>query len=91
VITDAILDLLGFVLHAVLSLIPAVPTPSWLTSGDSSIDTVFQDAGLMSVWFPISLATTVLTAIVTIWLAGFAIKLGRMVVSLFTGGGGSAA
>jgi hypothetical protein len=89
-ITAAILSLLGWLLHAVLSIVPSIPVPSWL-SDDGSVGTVFQAAGSMSVWFPITLATTVLVAVAAIWLAGFGIKAARMVVSIFTGGGGSAA
>jgi hypothetical protein len=45
----------------------------------------------MGVWFPAPLVLTVLGALLTIWLVSFSIKVIRMVVSLFTGGGGSAA
>jgi uncharacterized membrane protein len=91
VITVAILKMLVFVLVGVLSILPTVPVPDWLTGADSAIGTVFQDAGLMSVWFPIGLATTILVALGGIWLAGLAVKFARIVISLMTGGGGGAA
>ena len=91
-ITGAILSLLAFILHGVVSILPSLPgPPSWLTSSDSAVGTVFQYADSMSVWFPTSLVLTALTTIGGIWLAALLLKIGRMVVSLFTGGGGSAA
>lgn len=90
-ITAAILGLLVFVMVGVLSVIPAIGVPDWLSSGDGAISTVFADAGLMSVWFPIQLASAVLLSVVVIWVAGFAVKGARIVISLLTGGGGGAA
>jgi uncharacterized membrane protein len=90
-ITGAILSLLGYVLGAVLSILPTISVPSWLSGSGSAISTVFADAGLMSVWFPMALASTVLLAVLAIYAIGFAIKFGRIVISLFTGGGGGAA
>lgn len=90
-ITGLILKFFGFVLHAVLSVLPTISVPSWLTSADGAITTVFQAAGSMSVWFPIALASTVLLAVLAIWAVAFGIKAARIVVSLFTGGGGGAA
>jgi hypothetical protein len=91
VITGAILTLLSTILVAVLSLLPSIPVPDWLSSSTSAVATVFQDAGLMSVWFPITLVATILTAVAGIYAAGFGLKLARIVISLFTGGGGGAA
>ena len=91
-ITAAILSLLGLVLHGVVSVLPSLPgPPSWLTSSNSAVATVFQYADSMSVWFPTSLVLTILTGIGAIWAAAFLLKISRMVVSLFTCGGGSAA
>lgn len=90
-ITNAILTVFSDLLHGLLSVIPAISVPSWLSGQSGPIATVFQDAGLMSVWFPVTLAVTVIGAVLAIWLAGFAVKIARMCVSLFTGGGGSAA
>lgn len=89
-ITGAILTMLVTVLTGVLSILPTVPVPSWLSGNGSAVGTVFQDAGLMSVWFPVQLASTVLLAIAALWLTGLAIRFARIVISLLTFGGGGA-
>lgn len=89
-ITDAILDFLTGVLHSILGSLPTLAVPSWLdTSGP--IGTVFTYAGLMGAWFPTSLATTVLLALLGAWGVGFGVKTVRILASFFTAGGGSAA
>ena len=91
-ITGAILSLLGTVLHGVLSILPSVPSPpSWISSNTGALSTVLSGIGSMSVWFPLQLGITILLFVLSIHLVGFGIKVSRMVVSLFTGGGGSAA
>lgn len=88
-ITLAILSLLVFVMVGVLSIIPSVGVPDWMsTSGP--VASVFQAAGSMGAWFPVALVSTVLLSVCGIWLAAFGIKGARIVISLLTGGGGSA-
>lgn len=89
-ITLAILRLLGWIFSALFALFPTIPVPSWL-SIDGPVGTVFQAAGSMGVWFPVQLVATVVGTLLVVWASGFVIKAARMVVSLFTGGGGSAA
>lgn len=89
-ITGTILQLLGWIATGMLSLLPHVDVPSWL-SDDGSVGKVFQAAGSMGAWFPVGLVTTVLVAVLTIWSVAFGIKLVREVISVLTGGGGSAA
>jgi len=90
-IVDWLLGLGTLLLTALCSVLPVVTVPSWLSSNGSVFSTVFADAGSMGVWFPAPLLITVLTAVLAFWLVGFTIKLARMVLSLFTAGGGSAA
>ncbi len=90
-ISDAILTFFQGVLHAMLSALPAVDVPGWLVSGASAVTTVFSFVASMGVWFPGSLALTVMTSLLGVWLIGFGIKVVRIVISLFTFGGGSAA
>jgi hypothetical protein len=90
VITGAILSMLATVFGALISVLPGIPVPSWLNAS-GPIGTVFADAGTMGVWFPVGLIVTVLTSLLAIWLLAFGVKAARIVVSLFTGGGGSAA
>lgn len=88
-ITGLILRMLADVASALLNALPHIGVPSWL-SDNGAIGQVFQAAGSMGVWFPVALASTVLLAVVGIWLAGFGVKVARMVISVFTGGGGGA-
>lgn len=90
-ITDYLLQFIGTVSHALLGVLPVVAVPDWLTGLSGAVGNVLQIAGSMGVWFPGGLALTVITACLALWLTGFGIKLARMVLSLFTGGGGSAA
>lgn len=90
-IAEWVLGAFGWLLHALLSVLPVVEVPSWLSGSDSAFSTVFSAAGSMGVWFPSTLVVTVLVGLLAIWLTAFGVKVVRMVLSLFTAGGGSAA
>ena len=90
-ITDSILSVGGWLLHTLLSALPVVTIPSWMSSNDGAFATVFSAAGSMGVWFPSTLVVTVLGSVLAFWLIGFGIKIVRIVASFFTAGGGSAA
>jgi hypothetical protein len=90
VIVEWLLSLGAYLLHALMSVLPTVTAPAWLTDTSGAAATVFSAAGSMGVWFPAPLLLTVLSGLLVLWLSGFAIKLVRMVASFFTAGGGSA-
>jgi hypothetical protein len=90
VITGLILKLLADLASLVLGILPHVDVPSWLSNPSSAIGQVFQAAGSMGAWFPVTLASTVLLSVLAVWVAGFAIKVARIVVSFLTLGGGGA-
>jgi len=90
-ITGWLMSLGGWLLHTLTSALPVITVPSWLSSSDSAFSSVFSAAGSMGVWFPSTLVVSVLTVVLAMWLAGYVIKILRMVLSLFTAGGGSAA
>ena len=90
-ITGAVLKFFAALFQHVIGALPLAGPPPWIVGQSSSIGVVFADAGSMSVWFPTQTFTTVLGSLMTLWLVGFGIKFARIVVSLFTGGGGSAA
>lgn len=71
--------------------LPPYTPPDWITGLAGAVGQVFSVAGSMGVWFPAPLVLTILLALLTVWLISFGIKVIRLVVSLFTGGGGSAA
>lgn len=90
-ITEWVLGVGGWLLHALLSALPTVTVPSWLSGSDSAFASVFQAAGSMGVWFPSTLVIAVLGGVLALWVVGFGIKIVRIVASFFTAGGGSAA
>ena len=89
-ITEWLLTAFGWLLHSLLSVLPVVTVPDWLSGNDSAFGMVFSAAGSMGVWFPSTLVISVLTGVLALWLIGFGIKLVRVVASFFTAGGGSA-
>lgn len=84
------LKVVAGVVSALFSVIPAVPVPSWLSDTSGPVGKVFAFADSLSVWFPVQLALTVLAAYLAIKATAFGIRVVRMVISVFTGGGGSA-
>ena len=90
-ITEWLLGVGGWLLHTLLSALPVVTVPTWISGSDSAFSTVFSAADSMGVWFPTTLVVSVLTGVLTLWVVGFGIKVVRIVASFFTAGGGSAA
>lgn len=71
--------------------LPPYTPPDWLSGLSGAAAQVFSVASSMGVWFPATLVLTILGALLAVWLVSFGIKVARMAISLFTGGGGSAA
>ena len=71
--------------------LPPYTPPDWVGGIGSAAASVFGVAGSMGVWFPAQLVLTILAAMLAVWLVSFSVKVIRMAISLFTGGGGSAA
>ena len=89
-ITQKLLEFGVYLLELIVGVVRFPPPPSWLAEPTGAVATVFQLANSMSVWFPMALALTVLAAVFAARFSGLAVKIGRMVLSLFTGGGGNA-
>lgn len=90
-ITDALIAMGAALLRFVLGGVPDASVPDWMTGGASMSSRVFQYAGSMGVWFPWTLCGVVIAAVLGTWAISFGIKVVRMLLSLFTAGGGSAA
>ena len=89
-ITEAILGIgIGF-LRWVLDAIPTVDVPEWFTGSNSTLGIIFEQAGSMGAWIPLPLVFTCGAAIVGCTLVSFLLKTTRILLSLFTAGGGSA-
>lgn len=89
-ITTAILTFGVFLLGLVLDALPMPDVPGWLYSAQDPIQTVFSAVGSMGVWFPGGVVIAVIGAVFLARMSGLTIKIARMVLSLFTGGGGHA-
>lgn len=88
-ITDALLRFASGLLSFLFGLVPDVGPPAWLTDALSGIGGLFSNLGLLSHWFPVGLLGPAVALVLLAMVSGFAVKAGRAVLSVFTGGGGS--
>lgn len=77
-------------LKALLAHIPGVAVPDWLNAAGSEVSTLLARGAGFGHWFPFALAGQVALAVTLCASAGILLKIGRVVLSLFTAGGGSA-
>lgn len=89
-ITDAILNFFLGIVGSLLSFLPTNAPPAWLTSIGGAVGTIYGYSAQMGVWFPVTLVRNVVLATLAAMLTGFVIKVGRIVASFITVGGGSA-
>ena len=89
-IIGAVLNFFSYLFGKLLSVIPLPSPPAWMsTSGP--VASVFAGAQHLGAWFPVTLVSTVILTVAAINITGFLVKLARIALSLFTGGGGGAA
>lgn len=89
-VTLAILTFGLFLLGLIFGSFSLPNPPGWLYSAEAPISTVFSAVGSMGVWFPGGVVLGVIGAVFAARMAGLVIKIARMALSLFTGGGGHA-
>lgn len=87
-IVSLVLGLVGGLFGALTSVIPLPSPPSWMDD-TGPVASVFAGASHLGAWFPVSIVVTVILFVAGINVVGFSIKIARIAVSLFTGGGGS--
>lgn len=90
-ILDAIIGVLVEIVLGIASLLPDDEPPAWLLGAGDTLSGLLGQFAALGAWAPVGLLVTVVQAVITAWLIGFAIKIIRIVVSFFTAGGGSAA
>lgn len=90
-ITEAILQALGSALSFVLGLLPAVALPGWLDTITTYVRSGVTSFAQLGMWLPVGAIGNVVTFVVVVLGVQLAIRIGRIAVSAFTGGGGSAA
>lgn len=89
-ITDAIIQAGSYLFAFVVGLFPSAEPPAWLTVAGTGLGGIVARFGEVSHWFPVGLLGPAVAVILASMTAGFGVRVGRMVLSVFTGGGGSA-
>lgn len=90
-ITRLLMDFIAALINLITGLLPTSGPPAWWTSVSGTIADVWTYGAGLGAWFPWQLAAVCVPAIFGAMAIGFGIRLIRIVASLFTGGGGSAA
>lgn len=90
-IFEAIVDVLATFFEWVGGLLPEIDVPSWIGTIASSLATVTGFMAPLGVWVPFSAAQSATLLVVAAVVVALGTKVIRVLVSLFTGGGGGAA
>lgn len=91
-ITDFFLSVVSSVFGGVTAAMPSgLGPPDWLAGPGRVWVDLFAYASSMSAWFPLALAVTMANLVLASIVAGSSVKMLRIFISFFTGGGGSAA
>jgi len=91
VITNAIFHVLAVTLAFMIGLLPSFGVPSWMSTLPAAIGSGIGQVLQLGWWIPFSAIGIAATFILAVWATAFAIRAGRIVLSAFIGGGGSAA
>lgn len=75
----------------IAALFGNLPAPGWLLDAGGLWNQAMQVGAGLDAWIPWPLLVTVTLAVFACLATSFGIKVVRLVLSLFTGGGGSAA
>lgn len=78
------------VVTGVLSVIPSVSVPSWLSGRNSTLSNVLGYFTGFGAWIPLNLAGAVIGSLLVLVGVSFTVKVVRIVLSYVTAGGGSA-
>ena len=89
-IVEWFLGVIAGLVEWILARLPVAEPPGWIAEGVGSITTLFGYMHSLSVWVPVTLGGLVVTAVLLCLVVGFAIKVGRIVLSFGLLGGGSA-
>lgn len=89
-VTKAIIDALGAFIGFLLGLLPSFSLPSWVdTIHDYAVDGVTFANGFKA-WVPLTALRNAFVFLLAVGTAAFIVRGSRVVISLFSGGGGSA-
>jgi hypothetical protein len=91
VITEAIIWVFAHLCSFLIGLLPSWTEPTWLTTSVDTLASAVQNIAMLSGWVPVQAIGIVVAFILVCSGVAMGLKFGRMVLSLATGGGGSAA
>lgn len=90
-ITGWLLDLLAGAWAWLCESVPAPSQDGWVADIPGAVTYIADLVGGLGAWVPLPLIVGIIGTLGIVWGSASGLKLGRMVLSLFTGGGGSAA
>ena len=90
-ITEAIIWVFSRAAAFLIGLLPHWTPPSWLTTVTTTLADAVGYVTMLNGWVPIKAVGVAVAFILACSTLAWLIKAGRMVLSLATGGGGSAA
>ncbi len=88
-ITEAIWHAVSTVIGAAFSLMPSMTTPAWVSSISDTVTSGVGPFMQLDHWIPIGPIGVVLTFTFLAWSIAVGVRLTRIAISMFTGGGGS--
>jgi len=90
-IVKLLIDFLTALCSFVVGLFPTAGPPSWWSDASGYIAQVWAYGNQLGSWIPWQVAAVCIPAVFVAIGIGVAIRTFRIILSLFTGGGGSAA
>lgn len=90
-ITEAVLWVFSRLIAFLVGLFPSWTAPSWLTTSTSVLADAVGKIGMLSGWVPVQAVGTVVAFMLACSGIALALRFSRIGLSVFTGGGGSAA
>jgi hypothetical protein len=91
VITQVLLELVFGLIDAGLGLLPTSGPPEWFATGSGYFAQVWGYGAGLGAWIPWDVVGLVLGSIGTCLAIAVVVRVARILISVFTGGGGSAA
>lgn len=90
-IVEALFNVFKAFVVFVIGLFPTGNAPTWITTANGYFSQIWGYGAGLGAWIPWPVVGQVFSAVLVAVALGLGIKIARVVFSMFTGGGGSAA
>ncbi|SFC94947.1 hypothetical protein SAMN04487968_1165 [Nocardioides terrae] len=90
-ILQAVLELVFGLIDGLLGLLPTAPPPDWFADGAGYFGQIWAMGTGLGGWVPWDVFGLVLASVGTCLAIAVVVRITRILISVFTGGGGSAA